>query len=259
MALNQKALDTLASVLTPRERSVIWLRAWCAEEKPDHRLARYCPSQDRAAFDRIVGAVERGNSETHGQLVMLLEWLAKTESEIHWLRIFDLHTAQVREMEKLTGKRAPKLPAPWNTNRQVPIGWGQLIDPDRPAATSWEEFREMSWRDAKQSLEVRWQDLAMFKEVLNEVEQVFGEPLVHHGVGEKLGWYEDALKRLSGEFEGELDPALPDPEKVAGLRELFGLDELGDEHDPRAGMHETLRDSLAEFEQQQKETLQGGS
>ncbi len=259
MVANERKLDTLTSALTPKERAVLWLRAWCAGEAADYRLAHYCPSQDRAVFDRIVAAVKRGNSEIHGQVIILLEWLARTESEIHWLRIFDLHAAQVREMEKMTGKRAPKLPAPWNTDRQVAIGWGVLVDPDQPTARTWDEFREISWRDVKRSLELRWQDLAAFREVFNKVERVFGEPLVQREVGERLDCYEDSLTRLSGEFEGELDPSSPNPEKVAFLREMFGLDELADEHDPRATMHETVRATLTEFEQEQAELLSNRS
>jgi hypothetical protein len=257
--LNQRKLETLANALTAKERAVLWMRACCAGDEPDHRLRTYCPPEDRAEFERYVSSVEHGSGEIHGQLIILLEWLANTESEMHWLRIYDLLAGQVREMEKVTGKRAPKLQPPWNTNRQVPIAWGTLLHPDRPVPRSWDDHREMSKRELRTSLELRWRDLAVIDEVLSELERVFGEPLLHHDVAERLDWFRESLQRLSSEYGGPIERGAPDLERVQVLREAFGLDELGEDDDPRARMHETNRASLEAFEREQAKMLRNGS
>lgn len=124
MAAPERRLDLLNSELTARERGILILRARCAGETPDERLRRYCPPHDKGAMESFIRAFERGTGETHGQLVILLEWTATLEAAVKSLRVFQLCDVRMKALEAVAKRPVAPLLPPWKDERRVPIGWG---------------------------------------------------------------------------------------------------------------------------------------
>ena len=165
MAALDRRMDLLNSQLTARERGILILRAWCAGETPDERLRRYCPPHDKESMESFIRAFERGTGETHGQLVILLEWTATLEGAVSSLRISQLYDARMKALEAVAKRAVDPLPPPWKDERRVPIGWG-VLKPEQetdyvpasigvsPAHAAW--LSGPIWRHCKDVLSVEF-------------------------------------------------------------------------------------------------------
>ena len=257
-----RRLDLLASELTPRERGMLWLREWRDDQPHDDRLVRMCPPQDKPEMDRFVLAVEQGNREAHGLLVILLEWAANIETELHFYRALRLHRERMRSLEAVAKKPVPPLQPPWDMDRKVPIGWGRLVvEGGRHVAGSWDEFEEKARRDLIRSISFRWNDLKAFDEVFGELASALGEEMMHFEVRQFLNGYREAVTRMRSELEADGDSFdLLGPREGQGdlIREAFDWEAIRpapkDKH-AREWMHAQQQEELETWEREQASML----
>jgi hypothetical protein len=80
MVAADRKLAALASALTPRERAILQVRAWCPEEDAGGRLGRYWAPGDRAEVERVGDAISKVSNELHAFMVVWFEWLAVPET-----------------------------------------------------------------------------------------------------------------------------------------------------------------------------------
>jgi hypothetical protein len=260
-----RRLDLLTSELTPRERGMLWLREWRDDVPHDDRLIRLCPPQDKPEMDRFVLAVEQGNREAHGLLVILLEWAANIETDLHFYRALRLHRERIRSLEAVAKKAVPPLPPPWNMDRKVPIGWGRLVGEDgSDEAGSWDEVEEKLRRDLIRSISFRWNDLLVLDEVFEELERALGEEMMYFEVRQFLDGYRQALVRMRSALESDgeaFELAGPHEGQANLIREAFDWSVIRpapeDKH-PREWMHPQQAEELQSWERVQADTLRSG-
>jgi hypothetical protein len=265
MVAVDRRLDLLTSELTPRERGLLWLREWRDDVPHDDRLIRLCPPQDKPEMDRFILAVEQGNREAHGLLIILLEWAANIETELHFHRALRLHRERMRSLEAVAKKAVSPLPPPWPMNRQVPIGWGRLVGEDgRDVAGSWDEFEENARQDLMRSISFRWNDLLAFDEVFGELKGLLGEDMMHFEVRQFLTGFREAIVRMRSDLESNGEPfELAGPREGQGdlIRDAFDWEAIRpapkDKH-AREWMHPQQAEELEAWEHEQAEGLRNG-
>ncbi|MEO8538150.1 MAG: hypothetical protein ABI577_00300, partial [bacterium] len=266
MVAIDRRLDALTSELTARERAVLWLRAWRQGEKVDERVVRFCPPQDKPEMHRICAAVEHASDEARGLLIILLEWMANAELEFHLVRIARAYGAYVESLEAVAKKPVPPLPAPWDTSRAVPIGWGRLIQhEERRTPKDWEQFRRYSLASVEEALALRWWDVLSMESVFDDIEAAIGEPLMHQESAALLDGLRDAIFKLAEEvsiFDEEFSLTGASGDHIDTLRLAVDWDAIRGtpkEKHAREWMHEKQRQELETWEREQSEELRNRS
>jgi hypothetical protein len=202
MVAVERRLGRLTSELTARERAVLCLRAWCEGEEADERVIRYCPPQDKTEMERIRRAVEHASIEAHSTLIILLEWTAHTEAEIHRLRVLTAYQEHVAALEAVAKKEVRPMPPPWETSRKVPMGYGRLVsEEDEGVAQDWDDFRLRCLKSIEESLTFRWKDALGIEAVFDDLAKTMGEAVMHQTARRLLDGVRDSVLRLTREVE----------------------------------------------------------
>lgn len=264
--MQDRKLDALTSVLTARQRAILRLRAWCADEEPDDRLIRLCPPQDKAEMDRIVRAVEHANGEANGALILWLEWLANTESDLHWHRALSLFHRRQVQLEQVARKPVAPLPLPWDHERLVPLGWGRLVHDEEPgAAPDWAEFVRRSGDALRVALSLRWRDVRATEAAFARLTSIMGEELIHAETKRLLEGLREHTLRLRDEmvaFGEACDLPSEFGDHIAYVQESIdwpAVQVVPPEKHAREWMAESQRQELEAWERQQAEQLRTGA
>lgn len=213
-------------------------------------------------MESFIRAFERGTGETHGQLVILLEWTATLEGAVSSLRISQLYDARMKALEAVAKRAVDPLPPPWKDERRVPIGWG-VLKPEQETdyvPATWDEFWDREVFGIQRNLVRRWQEARAFELVYEEVAVAVGESLVHADVQQRLTWLRESVLMLNREMEELGHPfELPEPdaEQVEANREHWDWTVLRpptDKHAREWLAGQVLEDTLA-FEREQADAL----
>ncbi len=81
----EQRLSRLYPALTARERGLLVLRAYKADEKPDPRIYHTCPSAQGAAFNRYIALLNAVNVELATVVLILRTQIDKTALKYSWL------------------------------------------------------------------------------------------------------------------------------------------------------------------------------
>ena len=85
MVAVERRLEQMETALSGRDRARLYVRAVSRGEEPDDRLERSCPASERAQFDAVRQAVERGVTEVWQRLLFEIEWLNNDDVSLGWL------------------------------------------------------------------------------------------------------------------------------------------------------------------------------
>jgi hypothetical protein len=276
----RRRLDALTSTLGARERALFILRRWCAEEPWDTRLRDLMPEEQREEYDRITQAVEGASETFHGICAAWVEWLTNADQEMAWLECLAAFLAREKALLKVLKTRGlrvtegnarsrpaaardtvpiPSMPPPARGfKRELPQLWGKPTQDDPPVPPNWQAAARTLADELKACVLVRWREAAAMEQVLDEMAEALGEPLVHHAVREALVACErkvldlyEASQRFTGRY------SLPEPTeeeigKFRGWANVEALRAIGGQAEPKRGR----RDWLGREEREELERLE---
>ncbi|MEO6044371.1 MAG: hypothetical protein ABIQ47_10675 [Tepidiformaceae bacterium] len=253
MSTTEKRLDQAAEGLTARERATVVLKVWMDSGELDKRLTKNAPGDQRQECDRIVDAVGQANENLHHDCAFLLEWVWQEETQVTWLQSLAAFIDRTEHLEaalrvagwKVEQSGAPALqrsqkrvslrplPAPrLGLERDLPLLWGTTAFPDdqHETPTTWPAVRDHLAFELRRGLQMRWQDLAARRVVLDELSEAMGGVnMTHPQVAGAL----DALHRKVLElYEALVDVGGPfelggaDEERIANARTWVNWDDI---------------------------------
>lgn len=101
----ERRLDGLTQELTARQRAILVMQSWLRGEKFDTNLRDRIPEEQKAEYDRIVGAVEKSNGDLGGSSSSSGSCL-RPRSDSPGCRASPPHSNAVGSWRRLSGRRA---------------------------------------------------------------------------------------------------------------------------------------------------------
>lgn len=253
MSATEKRLDQAAEGLTARERATVVIKRWMDGGELDKRLTANAPGDQRQECDRIVDAVGEANARLHQACAFLLEWLWQEETQVAWLQTLTAFIDRTEHLEaalraagwKVKEGKAPSLfkaqrrltvtalPAPkLGLERDLPLLWGTKAFPDdqHETPTTWPAVRDHLAFELRRGLQMRWQDLAARRVVLDELSEAMGGVNMTHpqvaaalaALHKKVLELYEVLVRVGGPF----DLGGADEERITSARAWVKWDDI---------------------------------
>ena len=249
MTTTGKRLDDITLGLTVRERVLLAIRPWLADEEPADGLARNCPEPDRQEMERLFHAIERGNQLLGDSVAFSLEWANSEEITMAWLECLAAFLARERRRPP-GGRGLPDLPPPGRGFvRDLPMTRGRQIGEDDPLPDTWERALETLILQMRRNVEVRWRGVLIFEEAFALGSAAFGHDIVHArmrvavvALRAKVLDLHQAMQPFGAFVLPVLTPA--EHQQASDYFDLAALRSAGGAQGPRERLHVTTREKL---------------
>ncbi len=109
MTLNNRELTRLYPALTAKERGVLVLKAYKADEKPDRLIYDTAPSGQTEEFNHYIKLMNAVNIEVAMVLMILREQMARLDVKAAWLRTLRFWADDVALLRVLVGRTDTEL------------------------------------------------------------------------------------------------------------------------------------------------------
>lgn len=264
VSTTERRLDQAESALSGRDRARLYVQALSKGEDPDERIERYCPASERAEFEAIKAAVERGVMEVWQRVLFEIEWLNNDDISLGWLECLSAFLEREKAFRKLAGaqtKAVPAMPSPGRGFlRDVPLLWGVIVDPPDQGPASWEEAVTFLSGELRSGVETRWRALLAYEEGLAAASRALRVTIAHlnmtkamDAVRTKVLDLHEALQRF---VPFELPEALEREREM--VRSFWDMDVLREKDERASGrppMWQSQRQELEAWEREQKASL----
>ena len=223
MTLRDHRLDRLYPALTARERALLVLRAYKADEKPDQAIYRTCPPAQGREFNRYIRLMNAVNTEVAYLLMLISGQVRQVDLKYAWMMTLLLWGMEVDNLgDHLLGAlKDPALRRDVRTMMKRSPGALQVpIDLNAPPAE--DPFAEGFGRGlvvalltgVKDGVERHWRELRSAEIAVAEVAEAEfdGEGLFQPDVQATLDEAKEMLRTVHQGIAPYVEPfALPEP------------------------------------------------
>ena len=218
MATVERRLGAVVDALEPKERALLVLRAWLAEDAPEmRRLRLLCPMDQEEETEDWVSWANDGYEYVTRAVVVVEEWIVQIDMQLGWLET-------LRAFEgTLAGRKAalslPVIRHGWR--RAMTLHMGTLVEADREEPPAMAELGGVLEHNVRLGLELRYRDLELWRHRLALLGEEFGEgPLVHDSLAEAFVEIEAKLQDIRSGMEALTGPLALRPANAEELAEV---------------------------------------
>lgn len=175
----EQRLDRLYPALTAKERGLLVLKAYRADEKPDRLIYDTTPNEQAHAFNHYIHLMNAANTEVAMVLMVLREQMAKLDMKHAWLKTLRFWADDVATLRVLFGRndREPITQSEYakreaeEREELVPLTeWAQIMADDH----AWEDADYKTGKEGERELSAKaW--TRVYRDARRQLEQAVAE------------------------------------------------------------------------------------